>query len=354
MEEAALDALRNDKFLRGENVVKFEEEFARFVETRYAVALSSGTAALDFIFSTLGVSGQRIVTSTLSFIASANSIAHAGARPSLADISEEDYCLDAEQVESHLEQGARGVLPVHIYGHPVNWDRFEELGRKYRVPIVEDACQAHGARYKGRPVGSLGIAAAFSFYPSKNMTVLGDGGMVTTNDETVARHVAKVRDAGRLSEYEHDVMGYTARMNTVNAAIGRVQLKHLKAWNERRRVVADSYFKSLASLTPSVRLPPRPSQDVEPVYHQFVIRCEKRDELRDFLRDKGIQCGIHYPIPIHLQPLYTSTFGYAEGMLPRSERMARECLSLPMHPFLTDDDIEYVSEQVISFFGRGV
>jgi len=353
MEEAALDALRNDRFLRGENVVKFEEEFARFVGTRYAVALSSGTAALDFIFSVLGVSDQKVVTSTWSFIASANSIAHAGGRPVLADISETDYCLDPEQVEQDLEQGARGVLPVHIYGHPVDWDRFEELGQRYRVPVVEDACQAHGARYKGRPVGSLGIAAAFSFYPSKNMTVLGDGGMVTTNDETIAGQVAKIRDQGRSSEYEHDIMGYTARMNTVNAAIGRAQLKHLREWNDRRRVIADSYFRSLTDLTPSIRLPPRPSKDVEPVYHQFVIRSEKRDQLRGYMRDKGVQCNIHYPIPIHLQPLYMSTFGYAGKTFPRSELMARECLSLPMHPFLTDDDVNYVSEQMTAFFRRG-
>jgi dTDP-4-amino-4,6-dideoxygalactose transaminase len=353
MEEAAIDALRNDKFLRGENVVKFEEEFAKFVGTKYAVALSSGSAALDFIFMALRMTGKRIATTTWSFIASANSIVHAGGVPVLTDISEADYCLDPAQVERHLENGANAILPVHIYGQPVDWDLFEELGEKYKVPIVEDACQAHGAVYKGRFTGALGIAAAFSFYPSKNMTVLGDGGMVTTNDEAIARDVSKFRDSGRRSEYEHDVMGYTARMNTVNAAIGRVQLRHLKVWNDRRREVADSYFRRLSEAAPLVGLPPMPTKDVVPVFHQFVIRCESRDQLMNHLRKNGIQCNVHYPIPIHLQPLYVNTMRFTPGMFPRSERMAKECLSLPMHPFLSDDDVNYICEEIVSFFLRG-
>lgn len=353
MEEAAVDALRNDKFVGGENVVKFEEEFSRFVGTKFAVALSSGTAALDYIFMTLGTRGQKVVTSTWSFIASANSIMHSGGEPVFADISDSDYCLDPAQVEIQLrDRGAKGILPVHIYGQPVDYDSIQELGMKYGVPIVEDACQAHGARYKGRMVGSLGIAAAFSFYPSKNMTVLGDGGMVTTNDEKIAKMVSKIRDSGRTSQYEHDILGYTARLNSVNAAIGRVQLKHLQEWNERRRTIASNYSRSLVSLVPIVSLPPLPSEDVEPVYHQYVIRTKNRDELKKYLGDRGVQCNVHYPIPIHLQPLYRETFGYKEGMYPRSELLAKECLSLPMHPFLSDEDVKYTIEQVVSFYDR--
>lgn len=353
MEEAAVDALRNDKFVGGENVVKFEEEFSRFVGTKFAVALSSGTAALDYIFMTLGTRGQKVVTSTWSFIASANSIMHSGGEPVFADISDSDYCLDPAQVEIQLrDRDAKGILPVHIYGQPVDYDSIQELGMKYGVPIVEDACQAHGARYKGRMVGSLGIAAAFSFYPSKNMTVLGDGGMVTTNDEKIAKMVSKIRDSGRTSQYEHDILGYTARLNSVNAAIGRVQLKHLQEWNERRRTIASNYSRSLVSLVPIVSLPPLPSEDVEPVYHQYVIRTKNRDELKKYLGDRGVQCNVHYPIPIHLQPLYRETFGYKEGMYPRSELLAKECLSLPMHPFLSDEDVKYTIEQVVSFYDR--
>ena len=252
MEEAAIDALRNDKFVGGENVAKFEEEFARFIGTKYSVALSSGTAALDFILLALKVQALKVVTSTWSFIASANSIMHAGGQPVFADILETDYCLDPSEVKIQLEKGAKGILPVHIYGQPADYDLLQELGDRYAVPIVEDACQAHGAKFKGRCVGSLGIASAFSFYPSKNMTVLGDGGMVTTNDESIAKQVSKIRDSGRISQYEHDILGYTARLNTVNAAIGRVQLKHLKEWNERRRSIANSYFRKLANLIPII------------------------------------------------------------------------------------------------------
>jgi perosamine synthetase len=352
MEEAAIDALRNDKFVGGENVAKFEEEFARFIGTKYAVALSSGTAGLDFIFMALNVQGKKVVTSTWSFIASANSIIHAGGQPVFADILESDYCLDPSQVKIQLEKGAKGMMPVHIYGQPVYYELLHELGERYDIPIVEDACQAHGAKFKGRSVGGLGIAAAFSFYPSKNMTVLGDGGMVTTNDESIAKQVSKIRDSGRISQYEHDVLGYTARLNTVNAAIGRVQLKHLKEWNERRRSIANSYFRKLANLIPIIGLPPGPTRDIEPVFHQFVIRSKNRNELKGYLHQKGIQCNIHYPIPIHLQPLYMNSFGFREGMYPRSELLAKECLSLPMHPFLSDDDVNYVCEEIVSFFAR--
>jgi perosamine synthetase len=353
MEEAAIDALRNDRFVGGENVSKFEEEFAQLIGTRYALAISSGTAALDFIFMSLKIRGQKVVTSTWSFIASANSILHAGGEPVLVDILDTDYCLDLNQIRPQLEKGAKGILPVHIYGQPVEFDLLQELGDKYQVPIVEDACQAHGATYKGRKVGSLGIAAAFSFYPSKNMTVLGDGGMVTTNDESIAKQVSKIRDSGRISQYEHDILGYTARLNSVNAAIGRVQLRHLKEWNERRKSIANSYFEKLASLIPKIGLPLRPTKDIEPVFHQFVIRARNRDELKGYLHSKGIQCNVHYPIPIHLQPLYVNMFGFREGMLPRSELLAKECLSLPMHPFLTDDEVDYICEEIVSFFSRG-
>lgn len=352
MEEAAIDALRNDRFVGGENVSKFEEEFAYMVGTKYAVAVSSGTAALDFIWFALQIRNETIVTTTWSFIASANSILHAEGQPVFADISKEDYCLDPAQVDSHLKKGAKGILPVHIYGQPVDYDRFRELGERYKVPIVEDACQAHGAMYKGRTIGNLGIAAAFSFYPSKNMTVLGDGGMVTTNDEKIARTVLKIRDSGRVSQYEHDLLGYTARLNSVNAAIGRVQLRHLTEWNERRREVAKSYFSQLKHFIPAVGLPPMPSNYVEPVFHQFVIRTKRRDELRTHLESRGIQCNIHYPIPIHLQPLYVNLYGFTDGMYPRSELLAKECLSLPMHPFLSDEDVDYICEEIGSFLGK--
>jgi perosamine synthetase len=352
MEEAALDALRNDKFVGGENVAKFEEEFRRKVGTDYAVSTSSGTNSLSFILLALGVKGKKFVTTPLSFIASANSIIHAGGDPVFGDISEKDYCLDPIEAEKQLRKGAGGVLPVHIYGHPADMDAFNELARKYKVPIVEDACQAHGAMYKGKMAGNLGIAAAFSFYPSKNMSVLGDGGMVTTNDGGLAKTVAKLRDCGRVSHYEHDTLGYTSRLNTVNAAIGRVQLRHLEEWNKRRREIANMYRKGLGDLE-GLRLPPAGDKSVQPVYHQFVIRSARRESLKARLEESGVECGVHYPVPIHLQPLYVKLFGYKAGSYEKSERFTRECLSLPMHPFLSSEDVGYVCESIRSFFGGG-
>ena len=352
MAEAAVDALRNDKFLRGENVVKFEEEFARFVGTEYAISTSSGTNALQFIFFALKLEGKKVVTTPNSFIATANSVIQANATPVFGDISEGDYCLDPAEAEKQLKSGASGLLPVHIYGFPANLTAFSELSERYDVPLVEDACQAHGAEYKGKRAGAVGTAAAFSFYPSKNMSVLGDGGMVTTDDKRIADYVAKVRDGGRMSWYEQDVLGYSSRLNTVNAAIGRVQLRHLEEWNEKRRYVAERYRRSLKEIA-AIRLPPEGDEGVRPVYHQFVMRAAKRDLLQAYLKGKGVETGIHYPIPIHLQPLYVRLFGYAEGAYPMSERLAKEYLSLPMHPLLSDEDVEYVCEEISNFYGRG-
>jgi len=348
MEEAAIQALRNDRYVGGENVAKFEEEFARFVGTKFAVSTASGTAALAFALEALGAKGQRYVTTPMSFIATANAVLHAGGVPVFGDISDSDYCLDPSTAEGQLKKGVKGILPVDLYGQPADYDGFRGLAETYKVPIIEDACQAHGAKYGGRAAGNLGSAAAFSFYPSKNMTVLGDGGMLTTNDEDVASLVAKLRDCGRVSHYEHDLLGYTSRLNTVSAAIGRVQLKHLVAWNERRRRIAASYWRGLKEF-PSLKLPPMPDGKSEPVFHQYVIRLKDRDGLKNFLEGRGIQCGIHYPIPIHLQPLYIRLYGFAGGAFPRSETHAVECLSLPMHPFIKADDARYVVETVVQF-----
>jgi perosamine synthetase len=352
MEEAAVDALRNDRFVGGENVARFEEEFSRMVGTDFAISTSSGTNALAFILLSLGLKGRKVVTSPMSFIASANSIIHAGGEPVFGDVSEKDYCLDAIEAERQLMAGAKGVLPVHIYGQPADFDEFSELGKKYGIPVVEDACQAHGASYRGKMAGNLGIAAAFSFYPSKNMSVLGDGGMVTTNDESLAKSVAKLRDCGRSSRYTHDVLGYTSRLNSVNAAIGRVQLRHLAEWNVRRAEIAGLYAQKLKDLE-GIILPPAENERARPVYHMFVIRMANRDSLKEHLERNGIECGVNYPIPIHLQPLYVEMFGYAEGAFPKSERFSRECLSLPMHPFLSEEDVDYVCEGIQEYFQGG-
>ncbi|MDE1823097.1 MAG: DegT/DnrJ/EryC1/StrS family aminotransferase [Candidatus Micrarchaeota archaeon] len=350
MEDAVLDALRNDKYVNGENVTKLEEEFARYIGTEHAIAVSSGTNALAFIFMAAGIKGRKCTTSPQSFIASANSILHAGGTPVFADIDKDTYCISTAEVEKQLNNGASAVLPVDIFGYPADFDSINEIAGRKNAYVIEDACQAHGAIYKGKRAGSLALAAAFSFYPSKNMTVLGDGGMVTTDDDGIANKVRKLRDAGRKSHYEHDMIGYTARLNTVNAAIGRVQLRNLDKWNAKRTGIAAEYGSRLKNVN-GIKLPQLGSNGIKPVFHQYVICTKDRDRLKEHLEKNGIQCGIHYPIPIHLQPIYREMFKHKEGEYPTSESFSRECLSLPMHINLTKDDAKLICEQIEGFYG---
>ena len=350
MVEAVVDAMRNDRYIGGENVVKFEEEFARFIGVKHAIATNSGTSALQFILESLNLQRKSVVTTPMSFIASANAVLHANGVPVFGDIRNQDYCLDPERARERLSDGASALLPVHIFGHPADMEGFRALSEEYDVPIIEDACQAHGAEFQGKRAGSIGRAAAFSFYTSKNLTVLGDGGMITTNDDDLALTVRKLGNSGRISKYEHDILGFTSRLNSLNAAIGRVQLRKLVDWNNRRRTLAALYFRHLSALPLFL---PAPSQTVTPVFHQFVVRTRQRDRLKEFLESSGVECGIHYPLPIHLQPLYRRMYQYREGMFPISESFAEECLSLPMHPLLADDDVKFVCERIQSFFSGG-
>lgn len=353
MKEAAVQALQNDRYTMGENVYKFEEEFASYIGVKYAVSTNSGTAALQLSLLALGVShGDQVVTTPFSFIATANSVIQAGGFPRFVDIDSQNYNIDVILALRAAGEGVRGFLPVHLFGLPVDIAPMLETAESAGQFVVEDACQAHGATYRGKKVGSLGDVGCFSFYPSKNMTVLGDGGMVTTNDSEVAKKIAKLRDCGRVTRYEHDLLGYTCRLNTVNAAIGRVQLRYLDGWNAARRSVAAAYKRELSNI-PVISLPRNEPEGAESVYHQFVITTEKREGLRQFLQSAGIESGVHYPIPIHLQPLYVKERSYTKGAYPKSERLSLTCLSLPMHPFLSVDDVKYICETTKEFFRKG-
>jgi len=350
MKKAAVDALYSERFVLGESVFKFEEEFARYCGLDYGVSTNSGTAALHLALVALGVKrGHRVATSPASFVATANAVVHVGATPIFADIELQTYNLDFEQLRQKITSETKAVIPVHLYGYPSDMNAIVETARQHGLFVIEDACQAHGAIYKGRRVGSLGDVACFSFYSSKNLTVAGDGGMLVTDDEEVAEKVAKMRDCGRVSKYVHDVIGYTSRLNTVNAAIGRVQLKHLDEWNEKRRKNAAIYDRFLSDLDELV-LPPRGGSEVEPVYHLYVIRLKHRDKLKKWLEENGVGCSIHYVLPIHLQPIYKELYGFEGGEYPKSEELCRTCLSIPMHPHLTLDEIRYVSERIHEFF----
>ena len=334
MEEAAIHALRNESFVGGESVSKFEEEFAKYIGTKYAVSVNSGNSALQISLMALGIGDKsKVITPTNSFIASANCIRMTNAEPILTDIDMKDGGIDL----TNNNDVVNAIIPVHIYGNPCNFDSVKLFSEEQNIPIIEDACQAHGAEYKGKKVGSLGDVGCFSFYPTKNMTVGGDGGMTTTNNEEIALKIKSIRDNGRKTKNEFDKLGFTMRLNTVNAAIGRVQLKHLDEKTARRREIATIYRKNLAH---DCILPE--NKDGKSVYHQIVIKHEKRDDIRKELTDNEIGSAIYYETPIHKQPIYEE-FGYK---LPNSESFSKEIMSLPSYPQLTDEQALEICECV--------
>ena len=316
MEEAAIHALRNESFVGGESVSKFEEEFAKYIGTKHAVSVSSGNSALQISLMAIGISdGSKVITPTNSFIASANCIRTINAQPILADINLRDGGIDI----GNVKEKADAVIPVHIYGNPCDFDSVKTFAENQKIPIIEDACQAHGAIYKNKKVGSISDVGCFSFYPTKNMTVGGDGGMTTTNNEETALKIRSIRDNGRKTKNEFDKLGFTMRLNTVNAAIGRVQLRHLDEKNARRREIVSIYRKNLAQ---DCILPE--NKDGKSVYHQIVLKHEKRDEIRKELTNNEIGSAIYYETPIHQQPIYEG-YGYE---LPNSEKFSKLILSL--------------------------
>jgi perosamine synthetase len=343
MIEAALNAMEKEFFVLGESVHKFEEEFARYIGTKYAISVNSGTSALSLSLLTLDSNtGDKVLTTPMSFIATANAIMHANCIPIFSDIESDSGNIDLDMIED-IPKDIKGIIPVHLYGNPCNIDKLIEFKEKGMF-IIEDACQAHGAEYKGKRMGSIGDVGCFSFYSTKNMTVGGDGGMITTDNEEIAQKIRILRDCGRISKYEHTMIGYTSRLNTVNAAIGRVQLRRLNEWNEKRRAAAKIYRKNLPG---EVLL----RENGTNVNHIFAIRSQKRDEIMKHLKENGIDTGVHYPIPIHLQPIYRELYGYDEGDYPISEQFSKEILSLPMFPGITEDQVKLVCEKVLNVMG---
>ena len=334
MENAAIYALKNEKSVMGESVAKFEEEFARYIGTKYAISVNSGNAALQLSLISLGINEKsKVITSTNSFIASANCILMTGARPILCDINYNDGNIDIKTTNEKSE----AIIPVHIYGNPCDLDSIKEVSETHKAPIIEDACQAHGAIFDHKKVGSIGDVGCFSFYPTKNMTVGGDGGIVTTNNEEIKKKIDSLRDNGRTTRTEYDKLGFTMRLNTVSAAIGRIQLRTLDEKNKRRRELASLYKKFLGEGCMLNENPKGTS-----VYHQIIIKHKKRDEIFSHLSKNNIGVAIHYPIPIHKQSLYEN-LGCS---LPISEKFSNEVLSLPSFPQLKDDDVKMICEKI--------
>jgi len=338
---AVLAVLDSGQLAQGPRVREFEEQFARWCGARYAVAVSSGTAALHLALLAHGIGpGDEVITTPFSFIASANCALFTGAKPVFADIEPDFFTLDPDQVESKITPRTRAIVPVHLYGQPCDMERLAAVAKAQDLVIIEDACQAHGARLNGQPLGTWGTAC-YSFYPTKNMTTI-EGGMITTNDATIAQKAQLLREHGSAHRYQHEVLGYNMRLTDVQAAIGLTQLKKVPGWNEQRQANAAYLTAGLEGL--SAIKTPRVRPGAEHVYHQYTIRAPERDALAAYLGQNGIGYGIHYPVPIHQQPLYRQ-LGYADSM-PLAEQASREVLSLPVHASLTQADLDCVVETI--------
>ena len=342
IQKAVLSVLNSGRYINGQNLKSFEEEFADLCSTKYAIGVNSGTSAILLSLMALGIGeGAEVIVPSHTFIATASPARFLGATVVYADIDPETYTIDPAEVKSKITSRTKVVIPVHLYGHPCDMDPINELARAHNIHVIEDACQAHCATYKGKKTGSLGDIACFSFFPSKNMTVLGDGGMITTNDEEIAQKVGMLRDHGRTQKYVHEILGLNCRLSEVHAAIGKEQLKHLAEWTEKRRAIAARYGLLLRD---SGVIVPVEREWAKHVYHMYVIRVKQRDKLASYLKDKGIETGIHYPVPVHQQPCMKS-----DAHLPITEQYADEVLSLPMHPQLSDEQVEYVASEVRNF-----
>ena len=348
--EAFRRALRSAAFVGGAEVEAFEREFAQFSGCSHAAGVNSGTDALRFAYQALKLRpGDEVIAPSHTFIATTEAITQAGGQVRFVDITDDTMTMDPAAVAAAITPRTAGIVPVHLYGQPADMDPILALAGKHGLWVVEDAAQAHGARYRDRPAGSMGNLATFSFYPGKNLGSCGEGGAVTGNDAEQLAAVRQLREHGQSRKYYHDIEGYNGRLHAIQAAFLRIKLRHLNQWNEGRRRVAALYRQALADV-PEIRLPVE-AEYARHVYHLYVIRTERRDELQQALAQQKIATGLHYPLPLHLQEAYRG-MGLAAGSLPVTERTAKELLSLPMFPELTEGQVERVAGIVRSFFGR--
>lgn len=348
MDRAMLQVVASSQFILGPDVRLFEEEFAAYCDARYAIGVDSGTSALELALRALDVGpGDEIITAANTFIATVLAIWATGARPVLVDVDPAIYTMSIPGIERVITSRTRAIVPVHLYGQPADMDPILDLADRHGLAVLEDACQAHGARYKGKRVGSLGDVAAFSFYPAKNLGCYGDGGMVVTDSPQIAESVRLLREYGQRQKYVHVVKGYNRRLDTLQAAVLRTKLPHLDEWNAARRAHARQYNRLLAE---SGLILPAEAGYAEHIYHLYVVRTAHRDALQGYLKECGIGTGIHYPIPIHLQEAFQD-LGYTAGSFPVTEQCAAEALSLPMYAEL-DDQVGQVTERISEFVAR--
>jgi dTDP-4-amino-4,6-dideoxygalactose transaminase len=345
----ALDRVcENATFIQGEEVERFERDFAEFCGTKHCVALSSGTAGLHLGLLGVGVQpGDEVITTPNTFIATAEAITYCGARPVFVDIDPKTANIDPKQIERAITPRTRAIIPVHLYGRPADMEPIRDIAGRHGVRILEDAAQAHGARYRGQTVGSIGNAGAFSFYPTKNLGAYGEGGALTTNNDQIAKFARAARSHGQTARYEHEFVGYNYRMQGFQGAVLRIKLTRLHAWTTKRREIAAEYRRLLAGTR--LEIPVDDPRD-QCVYHQFVIYVANRGSIVKQLTERGIETAVHYPKPLHLQPAYSS-LGYPAGTFPYAERACERVLSLPIYSTLTSEQVAYVGNSVREVVG---
>ncbi len=339
IDAAIMAVLENSQFVLGQEVEAFEQEFANYCQAKYAIGVNSGTSALHLALLAAGVGpGDEVITVTFTFVATAAAVTYTGARPVFVDIEPRSFTIDVNQIERVITPRTKAILPVHLYGQPADMEPILEIARRHGLVVIEDAAQAHGAEYKAQRVGSIGDIGCFSFYPGKNLGAYGEGGAVTTNNEQYAKMVRTLRDWGQTRKYHHDLKGFNYRMEGMQGAVLRVKLRHLERWTEARRAHAATYNELLAN---GAAQTPEAMAYARHVYHVYAIRTPHRELLQQKFNARGIQTGIHYPIPVHLQKAYAD-LGYRVGEFPCSERIANEVLSLPMFAELSKAEIQDV------------
>ena len=336
-------------FCLGPDVVQFEKDFAKYCGAEHCIAFNSGTSALHVALLLLGIKqGDEIISTPHTFVATSWAISYVNATPVYVDIDDATFNLDPALIEKAITPRTKAIVPVHLYGHPFDVDGILAVAKKHNLPVVEDACQAHGAKFKGKTIGTFGAMSCYSFYPGKNLGAAGEGGALVTNNAEFAKRARSLREHGSTVRYYHDEVGFNYRMEGIQGAVLGVKLPHLPAWTAARQRVAKRYGELLKD-TP-LKLPTQ-ADWAESVWHLYVVRHPKRDDLKKHLEANGVGCALHYPLPLHLQKCYAS-LGYKEGSFPVSEQAARECLSLPIFPELTDAQIQRVADVIKDFFKK--
>jgi len=348
IDAAIQNVIDTSQFILGKSVHDFEEAFAKAHNAKHCVAVGSGTDALHVALWAAGVAaGDEVITAPFTFIATVEAISLLGAKPVFVDIDSRTFTMDPAKVERAITSRTRAILPVHLYGQPAEMDKLTDIARRHGVILVEDAAQAHLAKYQGKSVSGFGKAACFSFYPGKNLGAYGEAGAVLTNDDALAVKMRKLRDHGQVEKYNHEIWGHNYRMDGFQGAVLGVKLRYLGQWTERRRQIAKLYREHLTGVGDLVL--PFESPEVYHVYHLFVLRTKRRSALQQYLTERGIATGLHYPIALHMQPAYVH-LGYKKGDFPVSEKTADECMSLPIYAELTEEQIGYIADQVKAFF----